>query len=426
MKTTFLKKQAIALTLLITLFLIGCGDNQLGLPPQHGNPPPPPVVVSVDNLPGAAIIHFQAPAQYDLLAITATYEIHGTERIVRASIFNNSLRVEGFGSTDPQTIMLRSVDNSRNESAPVAVTVNPLTPPVETIFETIDVRESFGGIRVNWENAAQNNIIISVAAQDEYGIWNTVQHFFSSERYGTGTVRGLPPLETAFRITVRDRWDNFSEVHTFVGTPWFEQELPVSRFREVLPRLPGDAFVHGNLYVRRMWSRDFVTAGDVFHTRVPNAAELENEALFMEAPQWPHEAAVTFDLGQLARVSRFRLWQRRGANHQFSFQHNNIRTYSVYGAAELTPEMRETGSLAYWTHLVDVVGHRPSGGGIGSPLTQEDRDFADMGEEIEIPIEAPPVRYIRILMRAPSWGGGNIFQIQEIEFWGEILEAFFP
>ena len=410
---------------MILLFLVGCGsDNPLGLPPQHGNPPPPPVVVSVDNLPGAAIIHFQAPEQYDLLAITATYEIHGIERIVRASIFNNSLRVEGFGSIAPQTVMLRSVDNSRNESAPVAVTVNPLTPPVETIFETLEVRESFGGIRVNWENAEQNNIIVSVDVQDEFGVWNTVQNFFSSERYGTGTVRGLDPQETAFRVVIRDRWDNLSPRYNFVGTPWHEEQLPRRRFREVL-RLPGDVFVHGNLYVHRMWNGNFVAAGEVFHTRVPTPAELELNATFTLAPQ-PPDGAVTFDLGQLAQLSRFRLWQRRGTNHQFSFQHNNIRRYSVFGATEITDAMRETGSLDYWIHLIDVVGHRPSGGGIGAPLTQEDRDFADMGEEIEIPIEAPPVRFIRILMEAPSWGGGSIFQIQEIEFWGEILEAFFP
>jgi hypothetical protein len=196
-------------------------------------------------------------------------------------------------------------------------------------------------------------------------------------------------------------------VYDFTGTPWFEEQLNRHRFREVIA-LPGDAPHSGNMFPSRMWNGNLVAAAEIFHTQT------------MPTPGW----YVTFDLGQLAQLSRFRLWQRRGANHQFSFIHNNLRRYTMFGATEITAEMRATGSREGWIHLIDVVGHRPSGNMPSGPVTQEDRDFADRGEEIEIPIEAPPVRFIRIFMEE-TWGGGNIYQIQEIEFWGEVLETFF-
>ena len=415
MKTTnfllSIKKQATILASLILLFLVGCGgDYQLGLPPQHGNPPPPPVVVSVENLNGASIIHFKAPVQYDILAITATYEINNVERVVRTSIFNNTLKVEGFGRAGEHTVFLRTVDNSRNESVPVPVTVNPLTPPVELIFETLNVLDAFGGISVSWENAEQSNIIVSVSVQDEFGIWGSLQNFFSSERYGRGTIRGMDTLETAFRIQVRDRWDNFSEVLEVVRTPMFEEELPKRRFREVAP-LPRDAPHLGAFNVGRIWNGNVAASGEIFHSQT------------MAEPGW----FITFDMGQLAQLSRFRMWQRRGgAAHPHTFQHNNLFRYTVYGAEEITLEMRLSGCTDGWTRLVDVVAHRPSGRLPGDfVLSDEDREFADRGEEIEIPIEAPPVRFIRILM-IETWGGGYTYQIQEIDFYGRVIEAFFP
>ena len=414
MKTTnfllSIKKQATVLASLILLFLVGCsGDYQLGLPPQHGNPPPPPVVVGVENLNGAAIIHFKAPVQYDILAITATYEINNVERVVRTSIFNNTLKVEGFGRAGEHTVLLRTVDNSRNESEPVSVTINPLAPPIELIFETLDVVDSFGGISVSWENANRNNIMVSVFAKDEFGLWGNLHNFFSSEMYGRGTIRGLDTLETAFRVQLRDRWDNFSDILEVVRTPLFEEHLPRSRFREVTP-LPRDAPTLGAMAVSRIWNGNVTVADQIWHSQN------------MPEPGW----FVTFDMGQLAQLSRFRIWQRRGVNHQFTFQHNNLYRYTVYGAEEITLEMRLSGCRDGWTRLVDVVSHRPSGHPPGNlVLTDEDREFANHGEEIEIPIEAPPVRFIRIFM-AETWGQGYTYQIQQIDFYGQIIEAFFP
>ena len=424
-------KQATLLAFLILLSFVGCddGSHQLGLPPQSGTPPSPPIVTNITNLPGAAIIQFEAPAEYDILTITAAYVVNDIEYEVSTSIFNNELRVEGFGTTNAYTVTLRTVNTSRLESTTVTVTVNPLTPPIHTIFESLQARDSWGGLRLSWENAYRNNIMLNVEVQDEGGFWTTVDNFFTTERYGRGTIRGLDPVETNYRITVFDRWGNVSDHFLFTGTPWREEALCKSRFREVI-RLPGDAFVSpAAMTVSMIWSNDRNTSSQAFHTRNASAAEIA--ALPPEAPQQNMETGVTFDMGQIAELSRFRFFQRTGgmANPQFAFQHNNLMRYSMYGALEITPQMRATGSMAYWTHLVDVVAHRPSGNPPGGIRTREDLDFALAGEEIEFldadgnSIRTPPVRFIRIVMKGPTWGGGTVKQIQEIDFWGDILET---
>ncbi|MDR0333876.1 MAG: DUF5126 domain-containing protein [Dysgonamonadaceae bacterium] len=412
-------KQATLLAFLMLLSLAGCeGEFERGLPPQHGNPPSPPTVVDVVNLNGAAIINFQAPAVDDVVAVTATYTINNVERVVRASIFNNHLLVEGFGRAGEHTVFLRTVDASRNESAPVAVTVNPLVPPVITIYESLYVRPTFGGIFVTWENKLRNNIIIHVSIQDEFGEWQVLQSFFSSEQEGRGTVRGLPDDPREFRIQVRDRWDNFSEPFYVTETPFFEQRILPTRFHEINPRLAGvNGGIEGDtgdwstaMRVQTMW----LTPGDdntQWHSNDVGSSP--------EDQDW----FVSFGLGQTVELSRFRIWQRRGGSNQFTFAHNNLRRFSLYGAMEITAEMRAQGGRYGWTHLVDVVSHRPAGPYtiFQVPLTQEDRDFAAGGEEIEMPPGTPPIRFIRIFL-AETWGGGRTYQISDIQFWGKILD----
>ena len=408
-------KQATVLAFLMLVFLAGCGDdNRLGLPSQHGNPPPPPTVVEIDNLNGAAIIHFQAPPVDDIVAITATYMINDVERVVRASIHNNTLLVDGFGRAGEHTVFLRTVDASRNESVPVPVTVNVLTPPVVTIFESLQIQPTFGGLFVTWENEHRNNIIIHISVQDEFGDWNVVHSFFSSEQEGRGTMRGFNDDPREFRIQVRDRWDNFSEVLSIVETPFFEERISPDFFHEITPALLG---VAGGIWGDTPNWNASMTPRMMWTTPGNHGQQWHSAANMAEGQDW----FVSFGLGQLAELSRFHIWQR-SSTQSWIFAHNNLRKYSLYGAPEITIDMRLNGGRYGWTHLVDVVAHRPSGPYtvLQVPLTPEDIAFALQGEEIEFPPGLPPVRYIRIFLKE-TWSGVRTFQISDIQFWGRVI-----
>ncbi|MDR2038691.1 MAG: DUF4959 domain-containing protein [Bacteroidales bacterium] len=401
------KGAGVLLTFLI-LLSTGCKDDtKLGLSSQDGTPPGPPVVTDIKNMNGAAIIYFQAPSDNDLLCVTASYEINGVEYTTKSSVYNDQLKVQGFGKKGDYTVFLRSVDKSGNESEPVEITVNPLESPVELIYESMDVVSGFGGLRLTWENADENNIIVSVFVKDSIGDWINLENFYSSAKTGLGTIRGMDTLSVSVGVTIRDRWDNYSEMLVTTQKPLFEEQLVKSRFRAIT-KLPNDATPLNDSYTYyRIWD-GITSATECFHT--PTSGE-PGIGKF-----------VTFDMGQLAKLSRFKMWQRT-ANSTFIYNHNNLKHYIVYGCQEITTEMRATGSLDGWDLICEAHCYKPSGLP-GTDYTSEDEEYIKGGDEHEVLLEAPAVRYIRIHM-LENWSGGTIAQIAEMTFWGQILENYY-
>ena len=67
----------IIVILLIAMAWISCSDNtKLGLPPKDGVAPSEPKVLSIRNTNGGAVIHYQVPADEDLLCVSASYVIN--------------------------------------------------------------------------------------------------------------------------------------------------------------------------------------------------------------------------------------------------------------------------------------------------------------------------------------------------------------
>lgn len=401
-----IRKKAVLLLLSGLLLVVGCSDDTtLGLPPQDKIAPPAPTVTRIENMNGAAVIYFQAPKDDDMLCVAASYEINGKEYTAKSSVYKDNLKVEGFGKEGEYKVFLRSVDKSNNESDPVEVTVSPLRAPFDIIYETLDVMDSFGGFKVTWENADENNIIVGVLTKDSIGDWVNFDNIYTSAKEGMATIRGLDTIPATFGFVVRDRWDNYSPMMETVVNPLFEEQLNKSKFREVVA-LPDDAPpLSGSFPVRNIWNGN--TVSSCYHSGT--SGDSKGIGYY-----------ITFDMGQLAKLSRYKMWQRT-ESHAWLYGHNNLKHYVIYGCEEITAEMRETGSLEGWTFLYDAHCHKPSGEG---PVTNEDKEYILNGDEHEIPVEAPPVRYIRIHM-LENWSGGAIAQIGEMTFWGKVLESYY-
>ena len=177
-------------TLLGTLCLAGCGqDEKIGLNATDSVAPGLPTNIEVENINGGAIIRYTPPKDDDLLCVVASYMINGVERTTKANIF------------------LKSVDKSQNESEPKTVSISPLTPPVEYIYESLKITDSFGGVSLTWKNPTRQNIILEVTKK-ENGEWVSLENFYSSIVEGQAKIRGLAaePITLGYRI--RDRWDN--------------------------------------------------------------------------------------------------------------------------------------------------------------------------------------------------------------------------
>jgi hypothetical protein len=387
--------------------LAGCGqEEKIGLDPTDGVAPGQPTDIKVENISGGAIISYTPPKDDDLLCVMASYTINGVGMTAKASPYANHLKVEGFGKEGTYEIQLKSVDKSKNESQPIPVTISPTTPPVINIFNTLKITDSFGGMRLTWENETETNIIVEVLQKDGND-WVSKENFYSNAKEGRASIRGLDPELITFGYRIRDRWDNYSEIKEQESLPLLEEQIDKSKFREITA-LPGDATPHPSLPIRNIW--DGNTVSNCFHGTTGDIGK-----------------AITFDMGQIAKISRFKMWQRT-ESAAWIYSHNNLKHYIIYGCNEITTEMRDGGqevdgeilpTFEGWTEIIDVECYKPSGD--SGQVTNEDKEYILNGDEHEVPIEAPAFRYVRIYM-LETWSGGSIPQIGEMTFWGQVVK----
>ena len=71
-----------------------------------------------------------------------------------------------------------------------------------------------------------------------------------------------------------------------------------------------------------------------------------------------------------------------------------------------------------WAFLGIAESIKPSGDG---PITNEDREYSRAGLEFIVPLDAPPVRYLRFEVDQ-TWAGSGELHFSEISFWGQLAE----
>ena len=118
-------------------------------------------------------------------------------------------------------------------------------------------------------------------------------------------------------------------------------------------------------------------------------------------PQW-----FTFDMGQIAELDNFRLWQRESALYNVG----NPKVFEVWGSNNPAAD----GTWDSWTKLQTFTSYKPSGSPPGQN-SDEDRAFAQAGEKFNFPAGIPNLRYIRIKV-LETWGGVNYIHLTELSF----------
>jgi hypothetical protein len=385
-------KNTVLILTLIALALAGCKEDPVGQQPLDSVRPGEVTQVTVKNIPGGAVLYYVPPRDEDLLYVKAIYKLNdGLESETRASLYTDSLVIQGFGDTADRDVDVIAVDRSRNESAPVKVGIAPLEAPVVTIGATLDLLPDFGGVHAYWDNPTRSEISIVLLREDHNKEYVPLETFYSSARVGDGAKREMDTITANFAVYVQDRWQNRSEKKYYTLTPIFETRLDRNKFKVV--ELTGDAGAAGGWPKTNMWNDQF---GDNGYSSPANSGI------------WPH--SFTMDLGVLAKMSRVRIFQRLGP---YIYAEGNPRKFEVWGCETLDP----SGSWDNWTKLMDCTSIKPS----GQPINQnsaEDIDRATNGEDFISPPTNPKVRYLRFRV-SQTWAGGDNFQISELQIFGD-------
>ena len=385
--------------------MYACQEDEIGQTPQDSAAPAPITNVVVENLPGGAKITYDIPADEDFLYVKATYNVNSQiTRETRASYTRNEIILDGFGEAKTYPVTLVAADNSKNESKPVEIEVNPTTPPVQLLFESMKIYPDWGGVAFLWENNYEKEMNIILMAEDTVnsGEFTIEKEVYSKIKKGAYSLRGYPAEPTMFAFYVEDRWGNRSETKIDTLTPIFERELDTDLFKYVWDLTPNNVGNLGGFPPQNMWND--VIGNEGFISGWPNQRPIQDTLFF------------TMDLGKKSKLSRVKMWPRI-IGSDITFGHMNMKRFRLWGSNDPDPDPE---SFTSWTDMgtYDIV--KPSGLPVGQN-TAEDIAAEIEGFEFLIPIEFDAVRYIRVQQLA-TWSGGSLLQISELKFFGKYDE----
>lgn len=390
-------KQLIIVLSFLSFFISNCKEDRLEPIEKDGTAPAPVTNVTVESIGGGARISYSLPKEDDLLYVLATYKLDNNKsREFKSSFYTNNVVVEGFSDTEMHDVELYCVDKSGNRSSAVHVNVQPLTPPVIESLESLVVVPDFGGINIRFKNSSKADLAIHVVTPDSTGKMAIANTFYTARDSGFFSVRGFKSEPRKFGIYIVDKWSNFSPTKEIELTPIYEIMMDKSKFREVV--LPGDSPTNNfDGAMRNIWDGKVLPDG-------PNCAAHTGIAS-TGSPKY-----FTFDMGAAAQLSRFSLQAVADDKHWF----NDVtpKRYEIWGTLSPDPG----GSFNGWTKLLTITSVKPSGLPTGI-LTEDDRVAGRIGDEANVPLDLPKVRYIRIRC-LENWSGNTNMAISEVTFWG--------
>jgi hypothetical protein len=378
---------------LAVIAVYSCKRDQLRPVESDKTAPGTVANVKTESRPGSVKLTYTLPSDPDLLYVLAEYtNKYGKVIQAKASYYTDSLIVDGFADSTVHKMTVYAVDRSENKSAPVTLDVRAQAPPVFGVKGSLALAEDFGGINITYSNPNEADIAIVVSYKDSLGYFVTKETNYTRLKQGSFTSRGFASKETVFGVYIRDRWNNRTDTVFKTLTPIFEKELDKSKFKTVI--LPTDIGDYGNgLVISNIWDNIISPDANMWHSRGDAGMPMH----------------ITFELGVTAKLSRFVLWERSGA---YIFNHGNPKRYEIWGSVNPPVD----GSFNNWTLLKSCVSVKPSGQAPGVN-SQADVDAAARGEEWNVPLDAPKVRYIRVVI-LENWISGPQAHIAEMSFFG--------
>ena len=257
----------------------------------------------------------------------------------------------------------------------------------------------FGGMTFEMDNQFKSDLAIYVCTPDELGDMVLAETFYSAREEIVYSVRGYDAVPRRFGIFLQDKYGNETDTLFTELTPIYERELDKTKFREMY--LQNDSRVDS--YDGKM---EYVWNGRISKDGDSGGVGLHTGTGTKDGP-----AVFTFDLGVLAKLSRFALWAIQDEKHFYNDM--SPRRYEVWGCAT---EPNPDGSWDQWVKLLDMENVKPSGSPIGI-LTEDDIEAAKIGDQANVPLDMPRVRYIRIKC-LKNWSNNYNICFTELTFWG--------
>lgn len=426
-----MKRYYLIITIVLAVFfLFACEDVNRG-PAEPTEPwnPGPLTEYAVTPINGGAIITYAIPNDPDIMYIMAEYERNGKIFTEKSSIHKNSLTIEGFHRVNSVKATLYKVNKYEQRSEPLEVEFEPLESLIDIAYNSWSMEPTFGGIIGMWQNPEETELGVRLMV-DSLGILETKDMYYTSVKNERHAFRPYESVETNFGISFEDKWGNVSDTIKFTARPLFEVMIPkpYADFRENIP-WDNTSNYNPSYYPFKMLWDGIVNTGFNGWQSAPGSSGL----------------SITIDLQRVVKLSRI---VRHPYHINCLYTQANVSDFEAWGIDEI--DYAKQDDKPYWLdslsvrwgaiHGVDPMTELPNRtfkddwtylGRNTTPLglsTADANALAASGVESEVPIDARPVRYVRIFVRAINAGVSpppedNYFRIGELTFYGDFWDS---
>ena len=388
----------------------------------------------VTPINGGATITYDIPRDPDILYVMAEYERNGKVFTEKSSIYKNSLTIEGFNTTDKVKAKLYKVNKQEQRSQPLEIEFVPLESLTSIAINSLNIVPGFGGVIASWQNPKNTELGVRLMYKNENknNELETQEVYFSSLDNDRHSFRGFESKQTTFALVFEDKWGNISDTTWLTTTPFFETMI-AKPYGDYRPSIPFDN------------TTSLAGATHVFATLSDNIVNTSGHGWLSQSGS--SGLSITFDLKQVVKLSRIVI---HGYHINSVYGQVNITQWEAWGVKKI--DFDKLADRPYWLDEYSVRNGNLTGYGIGTATALPSTTFKDdwqylgwhaiprydrlvppdnaavlalgaNGTEYEIPIDATPVRYVRIfarevasIMPPPTT---NYFSMGEISFYGD-------
>lgn len=379
----------------LLIFSLSCEEKQLMPISESMGKPQKVTDVQVEIVPGGAVINYRIPNVEDILGVKGVYTLsNGMQYEATASFYENKLEILGFNDVMSHEVKIYTFNRAEELSDPVSVTFTPLESPLSKVARTVNIISDFGGAQFKWVNEDKAPLNFEFITEDSLGRMQTMRIITSEADSSRYSLRGYEPLPRVFATIVRDYWNNVTDtIYPPTGTivPMFEEKLDKNKMN--IMKLSNDAnFTNWEGMDGYLIDDDYDNFGHSPNSSLP--------------------APFTIDLGEMAKISRVVLFQRKFSDNFYNW--GNPKKISIYGSAD---KPSQSGDWDEWNKIMDAEVIKPSGSPTGT-TTDEDVAAAEQGHEFVFDLSLEPFRYIRIVVQN-TWEGTSFTHPAEVDIFGE-------
>lgn len=410
----------------IIVGLVACQKDDKDTPGVWSSAPVE--VAQVTPINGGATITYNMPRDPELLYVMAEYERNGKIFTEKASVYKNNLVVEGFNTTQPVKVTLYKVNKQGQRSQPAEVQFTPLESLVSIAKNSLRLQPGFGGIIANWNNPASTELGVRMMVKDSNNQWKDKEMYFTTIPDERRSFRGFSPVLTDVAISFEDKWGNISDTVYYSTTPFFETMIP-KPYVDYRSNIPYDNTSNlTNRTTATLWDNIVNTSGHGWLTA-----------------QGSSGLSITIDLKQVVKLSRIVI---HGYHVNSPYTQVNIQQFELWGTDKI--DFAKLSNRPYWfdeftvragailgvdpTTVLPDVTFKDDWEYLGwHAIPRYDKmvpvdnqailNLAANGTEYEMPIDAKPVRYVRLFVRQVADlmppPGNNYFSMGEITFYGD-------